>query len=334
MGGTSTATASMEYEAKFRAASMFSVFRKTKKNIFNNPRVDKEARLQYTDSLLFSRLLFDSAVWEHLEVAAVNTIRNAYMAPLRASTDTVTTKDSVTRFTNLQVLVAADALPFDFRIKVSRLRYMPSLLKHASPLHLRLVFHQLPNRTSWASMVLADFSWMWQNIQTLFETFPDPSSDLSFWLNFIRCNSVGWYRFVNMSKRIMLKVTRSEQAAEVPIPILDGPGDHGDYECIECSQHFHSHCELLSHRRHKHAYNNPFRVLVSSSVCASCKKDFHTIHRAFIHVAYASNVCSKWYSDFVLPMTDAQLAHCTAAYKAEKRRGCKELLKPPIITLE
>ena len=105
------------------------------------------------------------------------------MTALRTITGKVTTQQTETRFSNVQVLVAADALPVDCRVRVARLKCVPSLLKHASPVHLRLGFHQISSSTSWVSMLVKDLLWMWNSIPTLYETFPSPSSDLAFWLN-------------------------------------------------------------------------------------------------------------------------------------------------------
>ena len=244
-----------------------------------------------------------------------------------------TTQITTVRFNNNQVLVAAESLPVDCRIRISRLRYLPSLLKYASPIHLRFVFHQLSCSSSWASMVVGDFVWMWNNIPTLYETYPDPSSDLAFWLQSICVDSVAWFGFVKRAERVMFRTSRSgpvEVDDVAVVPGAFGAGAHGEYTCVECQQHFASHTELLSHRRHRHGYVNPFRRLVRSSVCLSCQLDFHTIRRAFTHVAYVSKRCSRFHVQHAVPMTDDEFAQCTAKSPAQKRGSCKELLKPPM----
>ena len=110
-----------------------------------------------------------------------------------------------------------------------------------------------------------------------------------------------------------------------------GSDAHGENSCGACDLFLVSSAALLTHHMHRRNYVNPFRKLVSSSVCHSCGLDFHTLKRAFTHVAYASKKCSQYYVDFVPPMSDVQHEACTVrAVKEVRKQSCKVLLKPPM----
>ena len=119
---------------------MLSGFESARKTVFGNRRVASKAKSQYVESLLYSRLLFDASVWEDITTSSMNKLRHAYMTPLRVVTNKVITRVSEVRFSNMQVLVDAESLPVECRIRIAKPKYMPSLLKHASPQHLRLTF--------------------------------------------------------------------------------------------------------------------------------------------------------------------------------------------------
>ena len=110
---------------------------------------------------------------------------------------------------------------------------------------------------------------------------------------------------VGKGVRIMFRISRSEPVVESGVSIVRGSlgsDAHGENSCGACDLFLVSSAALLTHHMHRRNYVNPFRKLVSSSVCHSCGLDFHTLKRAFTHVAYASKKCSQYYVDFVPPM--------------------------------
>ena len=161
MGAASTARGSMTLEAKARAGSMFSQFRKGRTRLYSNVNITVEARHLYVRSLLFSRLLFDSGTWTALTSSAANIVNNAYITPLRVVHGMKYDVDNKSnRYNNHQVLVQAGFPMLEHQLMINRCKYLGSFLRYASPQHARLVLLQRDVPTSWFSLVRSDINWI------------------------------------------------------------------------------------------------------------------------------------------------------------------------------
>ena len=70
-------------EVKYRGQSMMQTLRPLKTRVFSAPQIHLATRYGLSESLLFSRLFFNSAVWGQLSIAAARSLDHNYITAIR-----------------------------------------------------------------------------------------------------------------------------------------------------------------------------------------------------------------------------------------------------------
>ena len=113
--------------------------------------------------------------------------------------------------------------------------------------------------------------------------------------------------------------------------ILDGVVHDYAYDFDGCNVAFDTFAGLRAHQATAHKMYNPIRYRLDTTRCLSCDKQFHTISRAYKHVAYGNPVCKAFYlaRDPILDndkVEDLMLRE----QKAKKALGIKQIAPPAI----
>ena len=182
--------AAMLQECKQRSCSMFSVYAPARRRVYASPHIAFGSKSLFVSSLLQSRFFYDAASWSALSSASTTVLRNAYMAPLR----TISGMTNVTaeKHSNANVLNKCKKVRVLDHVSLARLRYLPSLMNHASDVHVRLVLLQHKVKNSWINLVRADLVYMWNSIQVLYEDLPDPNANMFVWFSYVSVNLPKW----------------------------------------------------------------------------------------------------------------------------------------------
>ena len=156
MGTLSARSGAMTHEVKARVTSMYDVLTKARASVFSNSHLPVPAKLRYTTSLLFSRLMFDAGTWQALRTSDLRKLRHAYMSPLRSLTRMTNSKRNEGNSTSVRVLQEVEQPKIESKLRSMRLKCFKSLVHYRCFVHLRLVFALLPVKDSWINTIIDD----------------------------------------------------------------------------------------------------------------------------------------------------------------------------------
>ena len=298
MGAISNIRLDMQFEVRNRVTSMHTIFRPARNRVFANKALTLVARSRYAESLLESRLLFDAAAWEPMNVTVLGKLSHAYMAPLRAVAGMRNLKTGV-HYSNHQVLTHLGRPSVTHKLSLLRLRYLCSFTSQASLPHMRVILHQRRSGSSWLSLVIQDLLWCYNSFECLYTTLHSPITHVQEWFEYIRNNQTSWRGLVVKAR---IKMQR--------MPVIDDNVAVADscFQCDECPRSFRSWSALKGHCRAKHDYTHPIRVRLRTTYCLCCGAQHHTRPRVFKHIAYVSVRCLEYYLQNVDCLSDDEIA--------------------------
>ena len=100
-------------------------------------------------------------------------------------------------------------------------------------------------------------------------------------------------------------------------------------EYVGCERGFDTYVGLRAHQVSSHRMHNPIRYKLNTSKCESCLKEFHTISRAFKHVAYGDPKCKAFYMARDSVLDQSQLEKLLASEIASKKAHGVKTIAPP-----
>ena len=174
-------------------------------------------------------------------------------------------------------------------------------------------------------MIIDDLKWMMTNT-SLIEHMPNPSHEclesLSVWCEFVRESPHRWKTLVSKAAKHV-----SSHIVVFQPPLVEGPVQRAEFPCDNCDNTFSSLATLRTHQAKKHQRFNPIRLRVISSVCVCCATDFHTVYRAFRHIAYMSE---KSRCHYLAHMDPHPIEVVRKATKDSEVEGDKQFTVPSI----
>ena len=293
MGAQSNSALNLRYEAVSRSISMGAAFRPAKTRVYANKAITEDTRLLFHDSLLESRLLYCTGVWEKPSSKVLAIMRKAYMAPLRAIAGMSFSKDAA-MFSNLQVLTFIGRPPIEFKLSMARLKYLSSFVRNATPQLRRLAMHAATSTVSWISTIVGDLRDLWRLVKQVRDELPLPATvhDLGPWFDFIGANRNRWSNVVRKSVKAFSQALANP--ASQPNNIYNIVVRYYDVDrvdqtnknisCDQCPFTCTNAQQLLSHIFNLHEYRNPIHLRMRSTCCLSCDTEFHARHRLYRHL--------------------------------------------------
>eukprot|EP00973_Karenia_brevis_P022603 3110766-Karenia_brevis.AAC.1 len=83
LGSKVCADASVGEDAVLRSGSALAAFAPLAVRVFGSPKLDRHLKLQFAESLVFSRLFYSVATWANVSKFAVTQLNKVYMQTLR-----------------------------------------------------------------------------------------------------------------------------------------------------------------------------------------------------------------------------------------------------------
>ena len=279
------------------------------------------------ESLLDSRLFHNACTWELLSSPALATIRHAYITPMRIIANMQNRTDSE-HYTNDQVLVQMSRPSINDKLRILRLTYLPRFLTNSTPHLLRLALAQYEYKDAWVNLIIEDLIWMWNSHDNLFTSMAKPSScphTLRIWFDYIVAAPASWKTMISKFKRRFNCPAHAVSAESVPEGVRD------DFVCEVpfCGMRFDTFASLRTHQAAKHDLFNPIRYRVNSSRCVSCMKEFHTVSRAFRHIAYRNSTCKAYYLMLDPLLSNEQVVELMSSERVMKKSQGDTFIPPP-----
>ena len=325
MGSLAGVRARMRSEIVARSGSMFTQYRPCRKSLYANDGIDEHIRLMLAKSLLFTRLLYNSGVWDQVERSALATLRRAYMAPLRAISSLANGVYGKANTTDDQVCTHLCVPALGQRLAQERVRYFLRFARFGSDQLIHITLLAKDAKASWlcqcmhvlSRLKLTHSDWM---------HMPDPFDSISQWIRDARERPRQWQAMIRHAFK-----KSCEEAIPIGEPDLASADLPCEYACIECGASFASTAALHTHYFARHGVRNYLTAHVAGSVCLNCHTQFHTRKRLISHVLYRVPRCKLYYEACVEPMT-AEEQRCLESRDAlaAKSRDSKALPLPTV----
>ena len=277
MGSMLNPDMNMKPEVSNRTGQMYATSRKLNKRVLQAKEIETPVKLELVGSLLYTRLFYNVGTWPTLKVQQRRTLSRCYMHPLRSVFD-MHNKSSGEHTADAQVLERAKSPPLDSLLRFHRLRLVTRTLRHAPTIVIRLFLLLLKSEGSWPHTIVGDLKWLWQSRDTLYSSMPNPSVEISTWLDAIINNPKSWLRcFKTVLFLKSLPTCPNVRASQ-------GAASIDEFHCSFCVRSFQSIQQLRSHQFKMHGYVNPLRLKILNSKCLHCNTEFHSKLRLFKHL--------------------------------------------------
>jgi len=255
--------------------------------LFANGTVSQDTRLNFADSLVFSRLFYNTEVWQAEQPFAIRTINKVYMQTLRSIAGSRRFKSGCG--SDLKIRIALNRPCIECVLAQRRLLYAARLAREQPPALQALLQIKSPvcsGRITWVNLFVSDLKKLKSYHCRLLGNMPDPYDDPEAWAYLMKSFSYEWACIVKAfvyfesptspSKLHERRQTKLEQA-QVHL------------KCDLCgvsSRAFATQKGLDTHMRVKHKERNMLdKYIDSSGVCPVCRVNFHTRVHVLRHVS-------------------------------------------------
>ena len=290
-------------EIKARCGQAGAVFRKHKKQIFQNPRISMERRVYLFNSMVMAIMEYNIGTWSKLskgEWSYFNKrVLNMYRGIARA-----TIKEEDLRMWSHDKLLAYLQLPKpEAIVHVSRLRYLISVY-NSGP---ETLWHLIGVEKKWLAEVQESLYWMECNLKGY---GPDQSGHewrpaWSSWFENGGRAGKSWIRkakdhaILEHSKQVEWKEFHFDFLQQC----LETGWDHAfpwpngeDYErqedldaCLACNLVFKNRAAWSVHAFRIHDRRNPCRRVIGGSRCDACSREYRSTARLLTHLRYSQS---------------------------------------------
>ena len=298
LGTVFAASHSFDPELNQRIGMAKATFSQVSRAIVCNRHYPLRLRLQFLQSLIFSRLFFGLGAWTTPSLKQMHRLRVVYQRMLRA----VLRSGPHDQLTNREVLVQTHSLDVRVRLAIDRLGYARRLFQ-VGPAELQQLLHiekQLCTN-SWFDGLAADLQWLQR---TLPQAVPDFSTeDFSDIIDCWQADRLPWKSILRRAARRHLKqeevIDDVHSAHERILARLRRGGAEFDpdvsqlYETsrtdllwCDCGRSFASPQGLALHRLKAHGIHAPEHAYIQGATCPACLQFLWTSNRLALHLAY------------------------------------------------
>ena len=335
MGGSLNPRNDLMPEIHRRVATSSSVAKPLSSRVLSLPQLKSGVRMMLASSLVFSRLLFNACTWSQLSAKCFRTLNNLYMRVIRTVAGKRNYKDSPIRWSDMQVLVDTSAPHLSVLLRWHRLRYLVRVFKYA-PIALKHILSVLASSpTSWTGHVVKDLQSIWQSLESLYITMPDPATNVEKWFTAIGGDPQHW---LGVFRKAFHFQTAHMQVGpqDVSVPVVPssvlGIEVQSEFVCVVCDKIFPSKVQLASHNVKLHDYVNPLRLHIFTTQCLHCRFDYHSKFRLFNHLEHVRNCgkCAAFYMSEISSMSTQEYRSVAASFNP---KAPDNLLQPPPVLI-
>ena len=288
-------------EIKARCGQAGAVFRKYRKQVFQNPRISLDRRIYLFNSMVMAILEYNIGTWSKLSKGEWSYFNKRIMGFYRGLAR-ATIKEEDLRIWSHDKLLAFLQLPKpEVILHVSRLRYLISVHNNGPA----TLWHLIGVEKKWLAEVQESLYWMDCNLRGY---GPDKSGHewrpaWSSW--FVNGGRAGknWIR--KAKQHAALEHSKQVEWKEFHFDFLhqclntgwdhDFPWPSGaEYErqeemdaCMACSMVFKSSAAWSVHAFRVHSRRNPCRRVIGGTRCEACSREYRSTARMLAHLRYS-----------------------------------------------
>jgi len=270
-------------EARCRTAEMVSCALPLRTKVLARESVALDKRIVWTKALLFSKGLFQAAVWPTLRSAEVQVVHVAVMKVLGMVRSTPGKVDFSQVESSADVLKAL-ALPAPINLlRIARLDLFIRLLVKPSPILLALLFTARNAKRSWVKALQDDLSFVVRCSEKLGRL---TLITIAEWAQWILTNPM-------RAKKMFHAALHTDEANRPEVWGVSKKLREIDIAspCDLCSCVFSSRQALAVHKYRKHGWRHPARLFARGTHCSVCLLEFWHRHRLLAHLMDKAPTC-------------------------------------------
>eukprot|EP00438_Fugacium_kawagutii_P020612 Skav206473 [mRNA] locus=scaffold1672:225551:231286:- [translate_table: standard] len=304
----------VDIELAHRLSAARQAFADAKRSLFLNRSIPCKARLTLFHSLITSRLFYGAAVWLGVTPQHIKRVDSALMRMLRQLigngfwSPEVCVPDAALR-------AQFDLPPFRLTLAKLRLTYLPVVARFGLSVYLDALLIDNRANQGWLQDVRTDLEWLYSLLPLPFEL---PENTAEGWRTFFAhvAGFQGWMPWIKRAfARHMLQekvahdtqhlhelVLQELQEQQRICPCVPSAPVAVDKPFV-CDEAFVDRRLLAQHRFRAHSLHSEESMLIHSTRCGGCLRNFHTSHRMLQHLKYHPNGCLWKLRTFRLPDT-------------------------------
>ena len=269
-------------EIRARMASMREAARPLVGKVLRRTAVPVHKRLMVARAVMFSKGLFQAAVWPKLQAREYAAVHAQVMSILRHVLAQDSVKDGAFVNDNEVVRRLGAMAPAGIFIE-SNLGFFVRCVLRQSPDLLKLIFAGRRAKRSWLAGLMADLSFLADNGEQLSEL---RGASLKQWVAIIRSRPLAMKAAV---RKFLMNPLINEQNSWAKARHTRQLGT--SQSCGDCGAASPSLQALSVHRARKHGWRNGVRIRVDTTFCTVCLLELHARSRVVNHLAYGSPTC-------------------------------------------
>ena len=262
---------------------MVTTARPLKHKVLARDSVDLSKRVIWAKALLFSRGLFQAAVWPTLRSAEVQVVHVAVMKVLRMVKPSQSSGDFSCCDSSADVLAALHLpAPINF-LRIARVDLFVRLLVKPSPILLALLYVARNAKRSWVGALCDDLAYAAKCYPPLHRFAVFSVAEWSKWIlrNPVRAKRTLHQAFYSTQANCIESWGFSKKLRDIDLVV----------SCDLCASDFGSRQALAVHKYRKHGWRHPARLFTSTTHCTVCLLEFWQRHRVLAHLMDKSPVC-------------------------------------------
>ena len=295
VGTTLRDDGSLAPEVNRRCSEALSIFLPLAKSLFGCAAIAPAIRIHLAESLVFSRLFFNSCVWPALPVVLLNRLNAVYLRVLRRIHGSARggggwqTPDRV-------VLEELDMPTLADRLRRDRLSFLPRVLSEcATPIRFLLAVRgRTGDRVGWAAAIRDDLRDFATRNSMKVESLGDPTARSLHWQTVIASCPAEWKEMVSSTYAGFQTppwdvVPRASNASPRPercdshMPLIQG---RCNFACQVCGEQFSNAKARDLHARVKHQIRTFAEDYVGATpMCPVCGRSFADRLRTIAHLS-------------------------------------------------
>lgn len=298
LGSLFSSSHAFEPELRQRLGMARAAFSQTSRAVLRNRHFPLRLRVQFLQSLIFSKLFFGLGAWTTPSLQQMRRLSVEYCKMLKA----VLRCRPDEQISHQQLFVRTDSVDVRVRLAIDRLGYARRLFQ-LGPAELQQVLHLEKKycSASWLDGLVADLQWMKGVLPQDLPFFdgPDITQTIEYWQQ----DGIPWKSLLKKATRrhklqeeimsevhdahdYVLKTLRQAGASFSPdVEQVFGVTREAVHAC-ECGRSFSTSQGLALHRRKIHGIHAPEHAFIAGATCPACMQFFWSSNRLAMHLSY------------------------------------------------
>eukprot|EP00438_Fugacium_kawagutii_P005037 Skav221091 [mRNA] locus=scaffold1024:105675:110399:- [translate_table: standard] len=335
LGGLTHHTGHTRPELLRRAALAHQCFTDHRRLIFGNPVIARKKRAELLNSLVMSKLLYNSESWLLSTQADLQRWQTAVSRMYKRFAQL----SPAEHLTHEALANRADMPDATTLLRRSRLRYLGTLFQTSYPSTWTVIAED----SQWIGQLEDDFGWMWRQICGTSE-LPDPAQDRDPWLRVLRDHPRYWKKLVRravyhqmLQTSLRLAVVDAHDRAiqilaSQPIHFaqaesLDDAPATAHYGCLLCQKSFRTKAAESAHMARKHGQIDRVRYLFSGTHCPECLVEYHSAPGVQRHLRRSTSCRQALDARRVRCLPDAGIGSAAARHQQAAHDGLLPALR-------